>query len=126
MVIAAKLFWFAYPYPNNPSQDEINLVWSVHIIAEKLFGYLVIVFTSVYITYKYRLTHGFQSVYLAIVCAISYNVIAAIIWIAQFGYEPYFEHSLPLKLLFIVIVLSAVVSLISYQWLPNKALKREN
>jgi hypothetical protein len=120
MVIAAKLFWFVYPYPNNPSQDEINLVWGIHIIAEKLFGYLVVVLTSIYVTYKFRLTYGYKSVFLAILCAISYNIIGGIIWMLQFGYEPYFKHSMPAKLLLIVIVLSGVVSLISYKWLPNK------
>ena len=125
MVIAAKLFWLAYPYPNNPTQDEINLVWGIHILAEKLFGYLIIVLTSVYVIYKFRLTHGYKSVLLAITCAISYNVIGGIIWMLQFGYEPYFKHSLPAKLLLIVIVLSGVVALISYKWLPNKKINKD-
>jgi hypothetical protein len=119
------MFWFIYPYPDNPSQDVINTVWGVHVLAEKLFGHLIIVILSIYVVYQFKITHGFKSVFLAILGGVSYNIIGGIIWIARYGYEPYFEHSLPLKLLFLVIIVSGVTSLVSYKWLPNKAIKRD-
>lgn len=123
MIISAKLFWFAYPYPDNPTQDEINLVWGVHVIAEKLFGYLVIIALSVLLVFYFKQQHGIKSIYLAILAGISYNVIGGLIWIARFGYEPYFEHSLPLQLFGLTIIICGVASLIAYKWLPNKRIK---
>jgi len=125
MYISAYLFWFVYPYPENPTQDEINAVWSIHILAEKLFGYLVIVLLSLYVVYQFKLSYGFKCVFLAILAGVSYNVIGGIIWIARYGYEPYFEHSLPFQLLVLVVVISGVTSLISYKWLPNKQINKD-
>lgn len=120
MIISAKLFWFAYPYPENPTQDEINLVWSIHVLAEKLFGYLVIIALSILLVFNFKQKYGIKSIYLAILAGIIYNVIGGLIWIARFGYEPYFEHSLPLQLFGLVVIISGVTSLIAYKWLPIK------
>lgn len=124
MIILAKLFWFIYPYPDSPTQEEINLVWSLHVLAEKLLGYLIIIVLSILLVFNFKQQYGVKSIYLAIFAGITYNVIGGLIWIVRFGYEPYFKHSLPLQLFGLVIIICGLTSLFAYKYLPNKRLKQ--
>jgi hypothetical protein len=125
MFIVAKLFWLIYPYPENSSQQQIELVWGIHVLSEKIFSYLLTALISIYAVCKFKLSYGIKCIALALVGAISYHIIGGLVWVVRFGYEPYLQNSMPLKMLFIVVVISSVVSLASYKLLPNQQLKKD-
>lgn len=124
MYVFAHALWLLLPYPINPTQEEINTVWSTHVLAEKLFGHLITIALSTFGVYQFKPELGLKAIFLSIFSCVSYHIIGAAIWIARFGYEPYLGHSLPMQLLGLAIVLSGFAALVAYKWLPNKRVEQ--
>ena len=123
MFSLSTLFWWIYPYPENTTQEQINFVWSVHVITEKFLGYALVAILAAVVTLKSRNISGKLSIFYGVLVGISYEIIASVIYIVRFGIKPYIENSHPEELAVIVIVLCAVISTLAYRYMPNKASK---
>ena len=121
---SAEAFWLVYPYPENPTQQQIDAVWGIHVLTEKILSYLLTVLISIYTIDRFKPALGSKSIALALFGAFTYHVTGGIVWVMQFGFEPYIQHSMPLKLFFIVLVISTITSVVSYKLLPNKSKHR--
>lgn len=125
MFILAKMFWIAYPYPENATQSQMEMVWGIHVLSEKLFSYALTAIVAIYGVYRFKSSHGKRCIGIAIVGGVSYHIIGAIIYIAQFGIQPYLQYSMPFQLVLIVLTVSGVAALAAYNLLPNQALKAQ-
>jgi len=80
----ATVFWRLHPYPENASQEQIKLVWAIHILSEKIFGYLILALCAVgaAIPLRSRWRIGLGA---AMGSGLAYQAIAIITYVTRFG-----------------------------------------
>jgi len=120
MFSMAALFWWAYPYPENATQDQIYTVWSVHVLTEKFISYALTAILAAVVTLNLRNRVGKVSIIYGVLAGLSYHVIGGAIYMARFGIKPYIDNSKPIMLFGLVFALCVGVSFAIYKYMPNK------
>lgn len=121
MYLASIIFWWAYPYPDNATQDQIYTVWSTHVLTEKYFSYVLTAILAAGTTLWLKKSLGKISIICGILAGISFHAIGGGIYVARFGIEPYITNSKPAMLLAIVLGLTACVAIATHMGMPNKS-----
>jgi hypothetical protein len=108
----SMLFWWLYPYPDNATEEEIKLVWAVHTLSEKLFGYLVLAICAVSAAIPLRnpWRYGFAA---AIGSGIVFQVIAILYYVTRFGFTAYLEYNRFWSTMGMTITISALFGFIA-------------
>jgi hypothetical protein len=88
----SAIFWRMYPYPENASQQEIEFVWAIHVLVEKLFGLLILALCAISAAVPLRgiWRIGFGA---AIGSGLVYQAIAIITYIGRFGFSAYLRNN---------------------------------
>ncbi|MCL2298488.1 MAG: hypothetical protein FWC38_00150 [Proteobacteria bacterium] len=111
LLVFATVLWWAYPYPENASQQEIEFVWAIHTLAEKLFGFLVVALCAVGAAAPLRRTWR-MGLGAAIGSGLVYQGVAIITYISKFGFSAYLENHLFWSTVAVTVAVSAVFGLI--------------
>jgi len=108
----ATIFWRIRPYPDNATAEEIRFFWAIHVLSEKLFGFVVVVICAIgaAIPLRKNWRYGFVA---AIGSGITYQAIAIIAYVARFGLAPYLENNAFWATMGTTIVISALFGFIS-------------
>jgi hypothetical protein len=92
LIAFAEVLWRLYPYPEGASQGQIRFVWAIHVLSEKVFGFLILAVCAVgaAIPFRNKWRIGFGA---AIGSGIVYQAIAVFVYILRFGFAPYLENN---------------------------------
>jgi len=109
---SATIFWRIHPYSDNATAEEIKLVWAIHVLSEKLFGFLVLVICAIgaAIPLRRNWRYGFVA---AIGSGITFQAIIIIAYVARFGFTPYLEHNRFWSTMCTTIAISALFGFLS-------------
>jgi hypothetical protein len=111
LLVFSTIFWQVYPYPDNAPQHEIMYVWAIHVLAEKLFGFLALALCAVGAAIPLRQTWRI-GLGAAIGSGLVYQAIAIITYISRFGLLAYINNNLFWPTIAITIVISVVFGFI--------------
>lgn len=111
LFVSSAVFWWLYPYPPNASREQIVAIWAIHVVTEKVAGYLLSTSISIVVTLLTWRQLQRKSVYLGAIAGIPYHVIIGAIYIYRFGLAAFMANSRPLGALSITILLSFFASL---------------
>jgi hypothetical protein len=92
LVAFLLILWRVYPCPEGASEHQIKLVWFIHVLSEKLFGYLVLALcaigAAVPLRRNWRIGLG-----AAIGSGLAYQTAAILTYITRFGLPAYTENN---------------------------------
>jgi len=117
------LLWRLYPYPQNATELDIKITWGIHILVEKVFGYIILVICAFGAAFPLRCDwkHGWAA---AIGSGIVYQLVSIITYITRFGFVAYTENNRFWATLVFTLSLSALCGFIcvwkSYRCEQNK------
>ena len=100
------------PYPENATREQIEITWTIHVLWEKLAGFIIVPLCAIMAVVLLRGSWG-AGFGAAIGSGLAYQAIAIIIYILQFGFTAYRTHHVFWKTLEVTIASSVLFGLLT-------------
>jgi len=112
LCVFSEVLGHLIPYPKNATKEQIETTWAIHVLWEKLAGFVIVPLCAITAAILLRGSWavGFGA---AIGSGLAYQAIAIVIYILRFGFSAYKTHHMFGKTLELTIACSALFGLLA-------------